>query len=303
MLKGYLYLTTSKLTGVAKMIAVKKCGNNSTSVLNSVQVNLIRSVVCMVVGVVIALVARLATWSYFAICVLSGVANALLMLSWILAAMSVSLCTVESFVMIGSVVLPLLVTPFLYDGEKVSLLQWIACALLLAAVLLFSAKKKGEKTSLLTYAWLVTCMLSAATTNITSKYYVYKVGNEYAAFFNAITFIVVFLFFLICYIVGMTNRKKTKGSLESEEVKFGIFSLERKTYFWIAIAAVTMYTFQFFNTLASGRLPSAILYPLSYGAGFLLTAVIDTFLYKEKLTPKRGVAILLATIGSVLVVL
>ncbi|MFR6640820.1 MAG: hypothetical protein ACLUSP_05450 [Christensenellales bacterium] len=51
-----------------------------------------------------------------------------------------------------------------------------------------------------------------------------------------------------------------------------------------------MYATNYFMTLAAGALPSGVLYPLSYGAGFVLTAIMDTVFFKQKLTLPRAVA-------------
>lgn len=61
-----------------------------------------------------------------------------------------------------------------------------------------------------------------------------------------------------------------------------------------------MYATNYFMTLAAGALPSGVLYPLSYGAGFVLTAIMDTVFFKQKLTLPRAVATVLAVAGAVL---
>lgn len=58
-----------------------------------------------------------------------------------------SLTLIESVSMIGSMVIPLLLAPYLYDGDTVSLMQWLGCALVFVSVFLFMnrGKKKQER--------------------------------------------------------------------------------------------------------------------------------------------------------------
>lgn len=330
---GYLYLAISKFCGAAKMAAMKNCGNADDSTGTSVKVNAVRSGIILVVSVIVFAVSRAATADGVWIAALSGVSNALNMLSWLVCATAVSLCIVETFVMIGSVVFPLVLSPLLYAGETVSAAQWAGAGVILAAVVLFCVGrdvKFGKKG----IVWIAVCTLSSAGCNVTAKLYAVRAGSEYVAFFNLVTFVIVFAFFaVVAAITVLKNRKKTDSAADSEPaadsgraadsgpVEYSgraadseraeekdpqpreFFGLPKRTYFRIAIAAVGMYATNYFMTLAAGALPSGVLYPLSYGAGFVLTAIMDTVFFKQKLTLPRAVATVLAVVGAVLTAL
>lgn len=318
---GYLYLAISKFCGAAKMAAMKNCGNADDSTGTSVKVNAVRSGIILVVSVIVFAVSRAATADGVWIAALSGVSNALNMLSWLVCATAVSLCIVETFVMIGSVVFPLALSPLLYAGETVSATQWAGAGVILAAVVLFCVGrdvKFGKKG----IVWIAVCTLSSAGCNVTAKLYAVRAGSEYVAFFNLVTFVIVFTFFaVVAAITVLKNRKKTDSAADSGPVEYSgraadsghaeekdpqpreFFGLPKRTYFRIAIAAVGMYATNYFMTLAAGALPSGVLYPLSYGAGFVLTAIMDTVFFKQKLTLPRAVATVLAVAGAVLTAL
>lgn len=300
------------------MAAMKNCGNADDSTGTSVKVNAVRSGIILVVSVIVFAVSRAATADGVWIAALSGVSNALNMLSWLVCATAVSLCIVETFVMIGSVVLPLALSPLLYAGETVSAAQWAGAGVILAAVVLFCVGRdvKFGKNGIV---WIAVCTLSSAGCNVTAKLYAVRAGSEYVAFFNLVTFVIVFAFFaVVAAITVLKNRKKTNPAADSEPVKDSgraadsgraeerdpqpreFFGLPKRTYFRIAIAAVGMYATNYFMTLAAGALPSGVLYPLSYGAGFVLTAIMDTVFFKQKLTLPRAVATVLAVAGAVL---
>jgi len=314
---GYLYLAISKFCGAAKMAAMKNCGNADDSAGTSIKVNAVRSGIILVVSLIVFVVSRAATANGLWYAALSGVSNALNMLSWIVCATAVSLCIVETFCMIGSVVIPLALSPFLYADETVSVMQWVGAGLILAAVVLFCVGR-GAKFSRNGIVWLAVCALSSTGVNISSKLYAVRVGSEYAAFFNLVTFVIVFTFFAAAAAIAVLKNRKNanrgaasepasaSGAAEPEEKDSRpreLFGLPAKTYLWIAIAAVGMYATNYFMTLASGALPSGVLYPLSYGAGFVLTAVMDTVFFKQKLTVPRAVATVLAVVGGVLTAL
>ena len=312
---GYLYLAISKFCGAAKMAAMKNCGNADDSTGTSVKVNAVRSGIILVVSVIVFAVSRAATADGVWIAALSGVSNALNMLSWLVCATAVSLCIVETFVMIGSVVFPLALSPLLYAGETVSATQWAGAGVILAAVVLFCVGrdvKFGKKG----IVWIAVCTLSSAGCNVTAKLYAVRAGSEYVAFFNLVTFVIVFTFFaVVAAITVIKNRKKADPAADSEPVEDSgraeekdpqpreFFGLPKRTYFRIAIGAVGMYATNYFMTLAAGALPSGVLYPLSYGAGFVLTAIMDTVFFKQKLTLPRAVATVLAVAGAVLTAL
>lgn len=304
---GYLYLAISKFCAAAKMAAMKNCGDSKDPTTAAVKVNTVRSGIILIVSVIVFAASRSATADGLWIAVLSGASNAINMLSWIVCATAVSLCVVETFVMIGSVVVPLALSPLLYAGETVSVMQWLGAGLILVAVALFCVGR-GAKFSRKGIVWLAVCALSSAGVNISSKLYAVRVGSEYAAFLNLVSFGIVFAFFAVTdAVMFIVNRRKAASKdveiadpSEEEMKPRELFRLPAKTYLWIAIAAVGMYATNYFMTLSSALLPSGVLYPLSYGGGFVITALMDTLIFKQKLTPVRAAATVLAVIGAVL---
>lgn len=210
---------------------------------------------------------------------------------------------------------------FYTRAKPVSATQWAGAGVILAAVVLFCVGrdvKFGKKG----IVWIAVCTLSSAGCNVTAKLYAVRAGSEYVAFFNLVTFVIVFTFFaVVAAITVLKNRKKTDSAADSGPVEYSgraadsghaeekdpqpreFFGLPKRTYFRIAIAAVGMYATNYFMTLAAGALPSGVLYPLSYGAGFVLTAIMDTVFFKQKLTLPRAVATVLAVAGAVLTAL
>ncbi len=298
---GIFYLLSAKIAGIVKVVAVKKCGSIAQGPKNSVKINLIRSVFCLIVSVAVFLFSRefmdaTGIW----ISLLSGIFNATFLFLWILSAERTSLCLVELFCMLGSVLIPLFLAPYLYKGETVLWHQWLCAGLLVVSTFLFfpklkktdepSAETKTKRIDWKALLCLLGCTVSSAGTVITQKLYVtYAEGS--VAPFNLITFLVVALLFAIVFFSFLL-----KGSDEKTQSKFSA-----KIWLLILLASVMLYTNQFLSTLASNYFVSAVFYPLSYAIGWPLTFVADVCIFREKATLKKCIGLIITICASILI--
>ena len=325
---------------------MKKAGLGAKGNYNSVRINFIRSAICLIVSLTVFFVAGASfTADFLWICLLSGAANALSMFSWIICSEKANLVLVEIFSLIGSVAVPLMLSPALY-GEAVSLINIIGVILLFIAAVIFSIKpenfvgntekeaeptikiddsdalenaaktdderikttKQSLKNFLSTAFFLVLSGLSLAAISVTQKLYVYKVGKNYNAFFNLITFLCVFIGFFAVAVIGKIFYKKSflpeitcpnpSGS------DFGGKNTKKQTellYVYIIVAAVCIYVFQYFSALAANILSSAVFYPLSQGAQMILSAISDAAIFKRKLTAFTIIGLIVTVIGVIII--
>ncbi len=288
------------LAGISKVVAMKSCGKVCPGEYNSVRINAFRAAICLAVSAVIFAVGGAnVEWNGSWIWLLSGISNAIMMFAWVLCAEKMGLVFLEAFCMVGSVAIPLFLAPLLFDGETVSIPQWAGVLCLLIALRFLFAKKnekapadgaeasfaargteeaKGAlKRSLQTvWIYILLLILSNAGMSITQKLYPVRIGKEYTAFFNLMTFAVVFL----CFAVVMIFEKAVHGrNILPENAASG-----KKLAVLISLAAVMIYIYSYFSTLAAGELPSAVYYPLIRGIGMLLTVLCDTLIFKQKIT-------------------
>lgn len=318
----YLFLSIALFTGIVKVISVKNCGKLCPGEYNSVRINAARAFVSVIVSAAVFFVTGVnAKSDFWWICLISGVSNAVLMFVWVLCTQRAGLALVESFGLVGSVALPLVLAPVLYEGETVSLLQWIGLMCLFVAVIAISSNSASRKTSsgegrfdasigqinsrereknasakirakgstVLTVFYLALYVISNAAVSVTPKLYVFYAGKGYEAFFNLATFIVVAFCFSAVLLFGRVFFKKR---VICENVVSG-----KKVLLFVAIASVTVYAYQYFLTLSSG-LPSAVLYPFLRGGNIVCMVLCDAVLYKRKITFNvfLGVAFALASI-------
>lgn len=350
---GYLYLAVARFAGISKVVAMKKAGLGAKGNYNSVRINFIRSAICLIVSLAVFFAAGASFTSDFLwICLLSGAANALSMFSWIICSEKANLVLVEIFSLIGSVAVPLMLSPALY-GESVSLINIIGVILLFIAAVIFSIKsekhggnaekeaetdikmndcgaskdttkadkgqtkatekqtkstKQSLKNFLNTAFFLVLSGLSLAAISVTQKLYVYKVGKNYNAFFNLITFLCVFIGFFAVAVIGKIFYKKSflpeitcPNPNGAEAVDKSIKRQTELLYVYIIVAAVCIYVFQYFSALAANILPSAVFYPLSQGAQMILSAISDAAIFKRKLTAFTIIGLIITVIGVIII--
>ena len=327
---------------------MKKAGLCAKGNYNSVRINFIRSAICLIVSAAVFFAAGANfTADFLWICLISGVANALSMFSWIICSEKANLILVEIFSLIGSVAVPLMLSPALY-GETVSAVNVSGVILLFFAAAIFSVKPerfikehgKGKeenpshavsdkkdtdnevnsdqktnskrklnlKSSLSTAMFLILSCVSLAAISVTQKLYIYKVGKNYNAFFNLITFLCVFLGFFAVAVIGKIFYKKSFLPEITCPPPIGADnggkSTKRQTgllYVYIIVAAVCIYVFQYFSSLAANILPSAVFYPLSQGAQMILSAISDAAIFKKRLTPFTIIGLTITVIGVIII--
>ena len=291
---GYFYLILSKIAAIIKMISVKKCGSIAKGAKNSVKINLLRSLGCLAVSIVVCLFSGFHEMTKIGIflAILSGVSNGLLLWSWILAATDAPMITVEVFCMIGGVVIPLIISPLMLEGESVTLLQWIGSLLLFLAMFCLSKRRGNARTTPKSILFMCIAGLSNAGCVITQKFYQSFKGGTVADF-QLGTFI--FTVTVLAFVLLLMNLFKKDNSEKIKE------SLSKKVLFFITVAFIMTYASQFLSTVASGRIAAAVLYPLAYVISMPLIFIVDVLVFKEKITPLNVMGIMLVTASGILI--
>ena len=302
----YLFLLIANFAGISKVIAMKNSGKICPGEYNSVRINTLRSILCCIVSLVtFYAIGGKAESSGWWIWLISGISNALMMFLWVTCTQRIGLIYLETFAIIGSTAIPMIIAPLLYEGETVSLLQWVGVLCLLVAVVVLSLKPKAQngasttkvkennngKITVIVYVLLL--ILSYVGAGVSQKLYPTLVGQEYTAYFNLMTFIVVLICFSLVLISGKIFKKKTLLPENSVQSK--------KLFLYVFIAAVMIYAYQYFSTLAAGMLPSAIFYPLIKGISMLLTVLCDVLIYKQKMTKNTFIGLLFVFTAIILI--
>jgi drug/metabolite transporter (DMT)-like permease len=292
---GYIFLLLSKITAIFKMIAVKSSGKIASGAKNNLKINLLRSVGCCFVGAVVCLVSGFRQMDSVGIwiSVISGISNGILLFAWLLSAERAPMCLIEAFCMLGGVVFPLLLSPILIKGETISAFEWIGTALLFAAMFCLSRKGGGTRITAAALVFMTLAGIGNMGSVMTQKLYSsLSVGS--IADFQLLTYGACAVTLAIT--LGILSIIDKKSGNDATRAKFS-----PKIILFITVAVVMMYASQFLSTLASGRLSSAVFYPLSYVISMPLVFLIDVLVYKEKVTVQSIIGILLVTCSGVLI--
>lgn len=299
----YGALLLSQFGTSAKQFAMKHCGVKTPGTFNSVCINLARSVICLIVSAVIWIVTdgKASNFSGHIMMITAGIGTALTLLTWILSSRLISLTLLESVGMIGSLIIPLLVAPFLYEGDAVSPIQWIGCILIFVSLFLFTNKDTNQKkeSGLISKIIILSIYLSGtAVSMVLRKYYTYHItANNLGSieYFTFIGFVSACLFFITLFFVFY---KKEKMQLTKDQTKVEL--PYKKIWKYILLAGVALYIFELFASYAA-QLPSAIYYPLSRGLCVVCTFLLDVIAFKDKVTPKKIIGLIVVLIAIVLI--
>ncbi|MBQ9116510.1 MAG: hypothetical protein IJY04_05760 [Clostridia bacterium] len=304
-----------------KQVAMKNCGKRAPGGFNSVCINMLRCLICVAVSLVFWAIAGFGatTLRGHLIIIIYGIGNALSVYAWILASRFIPMALLEIFNTIGGLVVPMILAPYLYNGDSVSLIQWIGCIILFISVFFFidiDLKRRGKSpgktentvgNSALTVAEtsslpkkiaiVFTSAAGTGTAVIFQKYYVLHIESQGLGkieYMNLMGFAVMVAVFLLLF--GFFLIKDRATLIEEGKVKLPY----KAVWMFVVLAAIGLYINQYFSAVAS-QFPSALYFPLSKGMTILASFLLDLFVYKDKFTVKKGIGILLVLISIVLV--
>ena len=309
---SYVAILIANGGNALKQYAMKNCGRRAPGGFNSICINFGRCIICFLVSLVFWLIVGMggADATGNVVTVLAGIGSAVSLFAWILASGFIPMSLIEIFNTFGSLVFPLILAPYIYNGDSVSLIQWLGCAALVVSVLLFidlPLKKRDEvdkpepKNSIGLGVKIGIVLASAVGTGagtLFQKYYVLntvETGKGSMEYFNMLSFVVMIAFFALGFLwYALTKRA------EISDENGRILLPYKRVWTFIIMAAVGLYICQYFSGIAS-KLPSAVYFPLTKGVAIAETVLLDTLVFKDKLTLKRVASLVFVVISVVLV--
>lgn len=282
---GYLFLSLALICGATKGFCGKKISGYAENTKSAVLLNLIRMLLCVVFSFAVILFNSDISYLSFDINIIfisaiSGIATAFFVVSWLLAVRQSAYMLLDVFLMLGTLV-PIM-TGYIVFSEPIGIRQIIGFALLLIAVFTMCSYNNTvkEKLSVVSVLLLIGCGLTNGITSASQKIFVNAFLETPISIFNLYTYvfalIVLFLFFVF-----------TSGK---EQVKFNSEGSKRP-YVFICIMAVALSLHSYFSTMSASLLDSMRLYPLNQGASLIISTLMASIFFKEKLTLKAVIGI------------
>ena len=296
---GYLYLFTAVAFGVTKGYLGKKISNKTPTVRNSVVTSIIRMGFCILVGLLFVLYEGLTggfgnlipTGDVALLALGEGAATAVSVVCWLLAARCSAYMAIEAFLAM-SVIVPISLSAILY-GEPVSTSQMIGLVILLGSVIFMLVYSSQIKKN---FGFKAVFYLAMTGISAGLMDFFMKAFNKVDATVGASSFSLYTYVFCAIVLFGMLFMfKKTE-----EDKLHGALPDKKKTLI-IAIMAICLFCNTFFNTLASGLLDAVLIYPLSKGTSMILSVLMSTYLFKEKMKPALAAGIIMMFVGLVFI--
>ena len=278
---------------------MKLCGKHAPGAFNSICINMARGGLCLVVSFFIWLIAdgETTTASGHAIAVFAGIGTVINLFTWILTSRFVSLVMIEATCTIGTLIVPLILAPILYEGDSVTPLQWIGSVLIFASLFLFARPAGGKREdagALRKVGLLIACAAGAMITAILKKYYSFHImakGLGSIEYFTLIGFLTLFIFFGASFLISCVGKRRAGVPVSLPY---------RRIWVWVLVAAASLYVNELFTTYAS-QLPSSIYYPLSRALTIGCTFLVDLLVFRERVT-WRGITGLVMLLAAVLLI-
>ncbi len=286
---GYLFLAVALASGLIKGYCGKRTSGAVKGIADAMVINTLRMILCIVIGsgFVFAKTGgfsalKIDTTSML-ICFISGLSVSVFVVSWIVAVRQSAYMLLDVFLMLG-VILPLTLGNLLFD-EKIRLIQLIGFGLLLIATFVMCSYNNSVKAKLTpkTVGLLIITGIGNGMCSFSQKWFVKTVENGNISVFNFYTYLfsaILLLAFLVVLTKGRLFKKETVEPL-------------KRSGWYIVVMSVCLFLNSFFMTKAATMLDSMQTYPLSQGGGLILSTLMSGLVFKEKITGKCIVGIVI----------
>lgn len=292
---GYLFLGIALIAGATKGYCGKTISGKIKTLTDSVLVNTGRMLCCIVIGFLFTLaqdgfsslmVEPQTLW----IALLGGVCSALFVISWLFSVKQSAYMMVEVFLLIGSMI-PISFSALFFD-EKIRVIQGVGFVILCIAVYIMStynASIKG-KISFKALLPLVVAGIANGLTDFSQKMFSRVRDTDSVSAFNLYTYVFAAAVLLLFYLFLRVRNVKSQESASN-------FKILRHIWVYILVMSLCLYINSYFKTLSSGYITATKLYPLNQGAAIILSLLMSSIFFKEKINAKCIFGISLAFIA------
>lgn len=303
---GYIYLLLSNLAGACKGFCGKKVSSFVKGTRDAVLSNIIRMLLCMVIGFgllafTVGLSSVKISLEILLITVLSGVSTSFFVVLWLISVKKSAYVMLDVFLMLG-ILVPTVSTFLLFD-EKIRINQIIGFGILLIATVIMCSYNNSIKTKLSvgSFAILVLCGVANGITDLSQKLFIYKSSGISVSVFNFYTYLFSAITLLIIYAFLTLKAKREEKTDTNETTAITQTNALGKISVYITVMSVCLFLNSYFKTMAAITVPSAVLYPCTQGIALVLSTLMSVIFFKEKLTVKCALGVVITFIGLLVI--
>lgn len=301
---GYLFILGALLTGAVKGFCGKKTSSLVAKPKDAVFFNTVRMLLCVLISYLFVIFEGNfeveVDKNFILITLLSGVSNALFVITWLLTVRKNAYMTTDVALMLGSLIPA--IGCLIFFGEPLSYKKLIGFALLIVAVIIMSNYNKSVtgKITLVGTLLLVITAVCEGVASFSQQLYKYLAQSETqtAAVFNFYSYVFAATTLLIITFISAKEKDKSFGrSLLDAGNKIS------GAIIYIVIMAVCLFLNSYCQTLATtiGKITSEILYPVLKGGSLILSSLMAAIFFNEKITYKSVIGIIVAFIGLIII--
>lgn len=297
---GYLFLALALAAGITKGYCGKKTSFAIKSNSDSMIINVLRMLACIFIGFVLIVIqgdimSLKSDGLTILICAMSGIASAVMVVSWLLSVRTGAYMMVEVFLLLG-VIVPIVLCRIFF-GEHIGLWQIIGIAVLLVAVFImctYNTSLKG-KMSIASILLLLLCGISNGLADFSQKWFVRTYHEGSVAAFNFYTYVFAAVTLIIAYLAFRTADKKGENKPRPPH------KVIKPIWIYVAVMAVCLFANSYFKTVAAQHLDAIKLYPLNQGGAVILSLLMSSILFKEKINAKCILGIALSFVALLMI--
>ena len=297
---GYLFLIIALFAGVTKGFCGKKTSFAITTTSDSMVMNVLRMGVCILIGFFFIVFSgelgslKLESALLFP-ALLSGVASAAFVVSWLLSVRTGAYMMVEVFLLLGTIVPIVLCRVFF--AEAVSVWQIAGIVLLLISVFIMCTYNMDVKGKIkpLAFLLLLLCGLASGIADFSQKLFVKAATDKSVLAFNFYTYVFAALCLLCIYLVFRIAERKRNGEARSP------LAVVKPIWIYVLVMAICLFANSFFKTQAAQYLNAASLYPLNQGCAVVLSLLMSAIIFKEKINAKCIVGICISFVALLMI--
>jgi drug/metabolite transporter (DMT)-like permease len=280
-----LFILLSVTANAAKAASSKFASKSINSLRSNICFNGVRNALCCIIALGMALAfdfngIKSLSWQEVQICTVSGVAMVLFTLSWTFAVRGEAYMLVSAFNS-SNFIIPCVVG-ILFLGEKVTVTKGISVLMIVCALYLMvghNLKIKGRLTPK-AFITLLVIMLSGGINNTMQKLYSVSIDEKNVAYYTFYTFFVAAVIMLFSVAFFKDNGES-----------FGCINLYTSRH--LAIMSVGMFLATYFQSFAAKTLDTIILYPTVNALSLIAGSIMSALLFKERITTRCIVGIIL----------
>lgn len=212
--------------------------------------------------------------------------------------LKVATLVVNQMFSVGALIIPCIVGIFFFN-EPMTIWQWVGIGLFVIAMYFMvsetkqSETKKSEKISLKAIMLLLLLLLAGGGTMVAQKAFAVVVPNGSVAAYSFLMFALNAIILYVGYGISFLAKNDKLQRLETTVEEKQSIAMPRVLLVYGLILAFAVFVINMLVTELGKYISSAILFSISYAIGIVITILVGTIFYKEKITIRNMIGIVL----------